>query len=216
MTKSPPSLLRRQANNSKSKMTSLHIITVGISLLTNYAKTNNLPLEKVLRRHKQLRDFLKAEPRGSCSEINSLDARTGFLGKKTKGLAVTLVYAATAGRESSLTARLIGKFLKLRGVEVAEIKLPDIGIPANPQADPAEAARVAEAGLIRLYDKLEAHVKKMQAQHPDLEIAFNATGGYKAEAAVLYALGCALGIPVYYLHETYRVPITIPVCATPF
>jgi hypothetical protein len=57
----------------------LHLVTVGISLLTNYAKSANLPIEKVLRRHKQLADFLKAEPRAACSDINSLDARTGFL-----------------------------------------------------------------------------------------------------------------------------------------
>ena len=197
-------------------MKQLHIVTVGISLLTNYAKASNLPLEKVLRHHKQLAEFLKADPRAACSELNSLDARTGLLRKKSKGLAVSLVYSATAAKESHLAARLIGNFLKQRGVEVAEIKLKDIGIPANPQADPAHAARLAETGLIRLYDKLEAHVQKMKQQHPDLEIALNATGGYKAETAILYGLGCELGVPVYYLHETYRVAITLPVCSVPF
>ena len=197
-------------------MTQLHLVTVGISLLTNCAKANNLPLENTLRRPKQLAEFLKADPRAACSEINSLDAYTGFLRKKNKGLAVTLVYSATAGKESQLAARLIGNFLKQRGVEVAEIKLKDIGVPANPQAHPAEAARLAEAGLMRLYDKLEAHVQKLRRQHPDLEIALNATGGYKAETAILYGLGCELGLPVYYLHETYRVPITLPVCTVPF
>ena len=197
-------------------MTQLHIITVGISLLTNFAKANNLPLEKVLRLHKQLAAFLKADPRSACSELNSLDARTGFPRKKLKGLAVSLVYAATAGRESQLTARLLANFLKQRGVEVAEIKLKDIGVPANAQTDPAEAARLAEAGLIRLYDTLEAHIGKLRKLHPDLEILLNATGGYKAETAILYGLGCDLGLRVYYLHETYRVPITLPVCSVPF
>ena len=55
-------------------MNQLHIVTVGISLLTNYAKANNLPLEKVLRHHRQLAEFIKADPRAACSEINSLDA----------------------------------------------------------------------------------------------------------------------------------------------
>ena len=89
-------------------MNQLHIVTVGISLLTNYAKANNLPLENVLRHHRQLAEFIKADPCAACSEINSLDARTGLLRKKNKGLAVTLVYSATAGQESRLTARLIG------------------------------------------------------------------------------------------------------------
>jgi putative CRISPR-associated protein (TIGR02619 family) len=197
-------------------MNQLHIVTVGISLLTNYAKASNLPLGKVLRHHQQLAKFLKADACAACSEINALEARTGFLRKNGKGLAVTLVYSATAGKESSLASRLIGNFLKQRGLEVAEIKLKDIGVPANPQAESAAAARLAEAGLLRLYDKLEAHVEKMRQAHPGLEIAFNATGGYKAETAIVYGLGCALGIPVYYLHETYRVAITLPVCGTPF
>lgn len=197
-------------------MTQLHIATVGISLLANYAKASNLPLAKVLRLHKQLAEFLKANPRTACAEINSLAARTGLLRKQNKGLAVTLVYAATGRRDSQLTTRLIGNFLKQRGIEVAEIKLKDIGVPANPQAHPAEAARLAKAGLMRLYDKLAAHVRKMRQLHPGLEIALNATGGYKAETAIAYALGCQLGIPVYYLHETYQVPITLPVCAIPF
>jgi putative CRISPR-associated protein (TIGR02619 family) len=197
-------------------MKQLHILTVGISLLTNFAKARNLPLDQVLRRPKQLAEFLKTDPRAACSEINSLDARTGLLRKKTKGLAVSLVYSATTGQESRLAARLLGNFLKLRGIEVTEIKLGDIAVPASPEADPAEAARLAEAGLLRLYDKLQAHVRKLRERHPDLEIAFNATGGYKAEIAILYGLGCELGLPVYYLHETYRVPITLPICAAPF
>jgi putative CRISPR-associated protein (TIGR02619 family) len=196
-------------------MNQLHIVTVGISLLTNFAKANNLPLEKVRRHHKQLAESLKADPRNACAEINSLDAYSGFLRKKNQGLAVSLVYSATPGKESQLTARLIGNFLKQHGIEVAEIKLKDVGVPANPQADPAEAARLAEAGLIHLYDKLEAHVRKLRRQHPSVEIALNATGGYKAEAAILYGLGCELGLRVYYLHETYRVPITLPICAVP-
>jgi putative CRISPR-associated protein (TIGR02619 family) len=197
-------------------MTSLHIVTVGISLLTNYARARDLPLDKARRRHKQLAEFLKSDPRAACSEVNSLDARTGFLGKSVPGLAATLVYTATAGAEGRLAARIIGNFLKQRGLEVAEVKLKDMGVPANPQADAEEAARLAADGLIELYDKLEAHVAKMRRLHPGLEIAFNATGGFKAEAAVVYSLGCKLGLRVYYLHETYRVPITIPVCGCPF
>ena len=40
---------------------------------------------------------------------------------------------------------------------------------------PAEAARLAEAGLIRLYDKLEAHVRgrpgSVPERHPLLQLA---------------------------------------------
>lgn len=126
------------------------------------------------------------------------------------------MYSATAGREGQLTARLIGNFLKQRGVEIAALKLADIALPANPQADPAEAARLAEGGLIQLFDKLQEHIEKQRKLYPDVEISLNATGGFKAEIAILYGLGCALGLRVYYLHEAYRVPITLPFCAVPF
>ncbi len=59
-------------------------------------------------------------------------------------------------------------------------------------------------------------MKKLRQQHADLEIFFNATGGFKAETAIVYGLGLDLGIPVHYLHETYKVPIVLPVCAAPF
>jgi putative CRISPR-associated protein (TIGR02619 family) len=198
-------------------MKELHIVTVGISLLTNYAKASNLPLEKVLRRHQQLADFLKEDPRAACSEVNALAASTkNLLQRKPAGLGVTLIYSATANKEGQLTARLIASFLKQRGVVVSEIKLKDSAVPANPQADPVEAARLAQEGLIGLYDKVEKHIGKMKAKHPNLMVAINATGGFKSETAILYGLGCELGLPVYYLHETYRVPIVLPVCAVPF
>ena len=43
-------------------MTQLHIVTVGISLLTNFAKAAHLPLDKARRCHKQLAAFLDADP----------------------------------------------------------------------------------------------------------------------------------------------------------
>lgn len=194
-------------------MHQLHILSVGISLLTNYSKAANLPLSRVLRCHRQVKAFLEENPCAACAEINSLNSRTGFLGRPRPGLGVSLIYASTAGQEGRLAARLIGNFLRLRGMTVTEIRLRDIGVPAAAPADAAEAARLAEAGLIRLYDKIEKHVIRLRRQDPNLNIAINATGGYKAEIAILYNLGCKLGIPVYYLHETYRVCIQIPVCS---
>jgi putative CRISPR-associated protein (TIGR02619 family) len=197
-------------------MKQLHIVTVGISLLANYAKAKKLPPETALQHSQQLRKFLKADPKAACAEVNSLDARTGLLGKRPKDMAVSLVWAATAKRESELAAKLIGNFLKERGVKIVPIKLADIGVPANPQADPAKAARLAQEGLMVFYNRIKRHVKRLRKQFPDLRVEFNATGGFKAECAVLYGLGCDLGVPVYYQHETYRVPITLPVCRVPF
>ena len=56
-----------------------HILTVGISLLTNFARTKNMSIEDAAKHHKDIAKFLQTEPRKACAEINSLDSRTGFL-----------------------------------------------------------------------------------------------------------------------------------------
>lgn len=91
------------------------------------------------------------------------------------------------------------------------IRLPaaeDIN-PENKQ-DQADAQAKATAGLRQFRDKVEYHVKRWMARNPDGEVEFNATGGFKAEVAVLYELGRFLRVPVYYLHETYKTAIVLP------
>jgi CRISPR/Cas system-associated protein Csm6 len=60
-------------------------------------------------------------------------------------------------------------------------------------------------GLIRdtLIDLNGSHPPMMNSHH-----LF--TVGYKAECAVLYELGRALRLPVYYLHETFQVAVELP------
>jgi hypothetical protein len=50
---------------NRNPMKQLHVITVGISLLTNYAHANGIPVEKALRRSKDLPGFLKRISSGS-------------------------------------------------------------------------------------------------------------------------------------------------------
>jgi hypothetical protein len=56
-----------------------HLLTVGISLLTNFAKTRGLAADEAARHHRAIADFLEADRRKACAEINSLDSRTGLL-----------------------------------------------------------------------------------------------------------------------------------------
>jgi len=189
-------------------MNQLHLVTVGISLLTNFERASGLPREKALRRTRALDDFLAKDPRAASAEINALAGRLGGLDAIADGLGVSLVYTETL--EGRATAGALRRFLKSRGVAVAEIKLPGIEMPAEKRADTDIAARAAVAGLQTLREKAAEHVRKMRRQQPDLPIAFNVTGGYKAEVAVLYGLGRELGIPVYYLHETYRAVLELP------
>lgn len=189
-------------------MNELHILTVGISLLTNYERASGVPREKARRQIKALEEFLARDPCAASAEINALAARLGGLERIGPEIAVTLVYTQT--EEGRATAGAIHRFLKARGVTVAEIKLPGIELPSEKKSDLAAVRRAAEEGLRLLRDKVAGHVRKMRRQSPDLAVAFNATGGFKAEVAVLYGLGRELGIPVYYLHETYRTVIELP------
>ena len=60
-------------------MKSHHLITVGISLLTNFARERSVPVEEAAKHHKAIAEFLRADPRKASAEINSLDNRSGFL-----------------------------------------------------------------------------------------------------------------------------------------
>lgn len=189
-------------------MKQLHIVTVGISLLTNYEKDTGIGREKALRHAKAVAAFLDKNPTSASAEINALNSRTGFLNHKTDCLGVALVYTHT--EEGKLCATTIRKFLLSRGIKVVEIKLPRIELPADGRVDLKLAQDMAGNGLRDLRAKVSDHVRKMRKQNCDLRVEMNVTGGYKAETAVLYGLGRDIGAVVYYLHETYRTVIELP------
>jgi putative CRISPR-associated protein (TIGR02619 family) len=199
-------------------MKELHIVSVGISLITNFARAAGLEVPEAAKRNRALRDYLKRDPRVASAEVNALAAiQPRFLrGAKAAGLAVALVEAVTTGSEGRLAARLIGNLLKEKGAQVSTITIRELDLPARKLADPEVASRLATEGLIALYDKLERHITRIRKRHLGVPISINATGGFKAETAILYGLGCDLGLPVYYLHESYRVPVELPPCAVPF
>jgi len=189
-------------------MNERHVITVGISLLTNFERAKNVERSRAIRQSKALDAFLAADPRAASAEINALIGRLGGLTKVGKGLCASLVYTQTAEGKAAVGA--LKRFLKKRGVAVSEIKLQSIELPAASKAEPGTVIRMAEDGLRQLREKVGIHVEKMRANDPNTKFFFNVTGGYKAEIAVLYALGRSMEIPVYYLHESYKSVIELP------
>ncbi|MBI4328163.1 MAG: putative CRISPR-associated protein [Chloroflexi bacterium] len=185
-----------------------HIVTVGISLLDNFEKARQLPRPDALRRGQQIAPFLAENPKTNCAEINSLDSRTGFLSKTKPDLSVSLIYSQT--EEGKLCAKLIEQFLKTKGVMATRLQLEAIDLPSQAKADPEVAQRLAQRGLADLRTKLLEHVARLQRATPPPFIELNCTGGYKSECAVLYELGRALRLPVYYLHETFQVAVELP------
>jgi putative CRISPR-associated protein (TIGR02619 family) len=183
-----------------------HILTVGISLFTNFAKERNCGVEEVLKRTSDVAKFLRGDPRAASAELNSLDSRTGFL-DAPKDLAVTLVFTTTGLGKSA--ASLLERELKFRKVNVHKLPVRGFDAPAR-DCTPEFAGREAAAALTDLRQRVIEHVARLQKAVPPPLIELNCTGGYKAECAVLYELGRTLRLPIYYLHETFKVAVELP------
>jgi len=188
-------------------MTQHHILTVGISLLSNFAREHGLPVGEAAKRHRAMAEFLHVDPRLACAEMNSLDSRTGFLSGGAPGLSVTLAFTTT--ESGKLCASLIEKELRIRKVTVHRLPVRGVDAPAR-DFTPEFAAQECAAALDDLRQRVAEHTARLRRAQPHLDIQFNSTGGYKAECAVLYELGRVLRLPVYYLHESFKVCITLP------
>jgi len=184
-----------------------HILTVGISLLTNFARERGWSPEAALKKHQAMAEYLRAEPAKASAELNSLESRTGFLLGKAPGLNVTLVFTATGMGKT--TTSLLEKELKHRKVTVHKLPVRGFDAPAR-DLTPEFAASAAAAALSELRERVTDHIARLRRAQPALSIQLNCTGGFKAECAVLYELGRALRLPVYYLHETFKVAVELP------
>jgi putative CRISPR-associated protein (TIGR02619 family) len=187
-----------------------HILTTGISLLQNFARAQTPPvnLDAAVKLHQQVYEFMLADPLNASAELNSLNARTGFANQQgASSFAVTLIHTETAA--GKCVCSLLEKFLKRRVVAVHKIPVRGFDKPAR-DFTPDFATREATQALAQMRDRVVQHIARLRKHSPDLVIELNCTGGYKAEVAVLYELGRALRLPVYYLHETFKTCITLP------
>ncbi|MEJ5237884.1 putative CRISPR-associated protein [Limisphaera sp. VF-2] len=187
-----------------------HILTVGVSLLQNFARSKSPPVdfEFALKHHPEVWTFLLENPTAASAEINSLEMRTRFLSSPSPpSLSVTLIHTETP--LGKCTCSLLERFLKKCKVRVDKIPVKGFDKPAG-DADPEFAQREALEALTQMRERVIRHIIRLKEQSPDLSIHLNATGGYKAEVAVLYELGRFLRLPVYYLHETFRTCVTLP------
>ena len=189
------------------KTLELHLITVGISLLSNFARDTGCTLEETVRRGSQLEEYLKSDPQRASAELAGF---LGLLGSKARlpNVSVALIHSQTA--EGKLAATHLRKWLAAHGVKVTTIQLSNVDLPANAKGDIEACQRAAETGLRELRDKLVSHIQKVRAQVPAIKVLVNATGGYKAQIAVAYSVGKLLDARTYYQHETYRTPVFLP------
>ncbi len=183
-----------------------HIITVGISLLTNFEREYKTTRENALKQHQQVLEFIAKNPTQACAELNSLNAKTKFL-ENNKPLGITLVYTDT--QFGKFASSMIKTYLERKGYRPLEIKLNNLAVPKT-ELDAKKAQQLANKGLKELQTKIKKHIEKLTKKAPDIKIYINATGGYKAQVAVLYGIGTELDIPVYYMHEEYQMAIELP------
>jgi putative CRISPR-associated protein (TIGR02619 family) len=187
-----------------------HILTTGISLVTNFVNAQHprLSLSEALSRHVDVQKHFLADPVAASAEINSLNARTKFLVEKQPAFGATLIYTETA--EGKMVTTLLEKFLKKQGIApLYKIPVKSLDKPAK-DATPQWAQQNVTEALTRMQQSVVSHITKLREKSPDLQIELNCTSGYKAEVAVLYEVGRTLRVPVYYLHESFKVCITLP------
>jgi putative CRISPR-associated protein (TIGR02619 family) len=187
-----------------------HILTTGISLVTNFIKAQQSPLSQseALLRHLEVQKHFLADPVAASAEINSLNSRTKFLEERQPALGATLIYTKTA--EGKMVTSLLENFLKKQGIApLHKIQVKSLDKPAKDSTPEWAQQNVTEA-LTQLRQSVSSHITKLREKAPDLQIQLNCTSGYKAEVAVLYSLGIELDVPVYYLHESFKVCVTLP------
>jgi putative CRISPR-associated protein (TIGR02619 family) len=184
-----------------------HILTTGISILTNFINSQEPrpKMEEAIRQNRRLLKYLSDNPTSASAEINSLQKRTCFLESGGQDLSVTLIH--TTSEEGRLVLALLKSFLKGKVSQVHTVPIKSFDAPRKEMGS-AAAQAVALMALKEMRARVTEHILKMQKQKAEIEL--NCTGGYKAEIAVLYQLGQTFEVPVYYLHESFKVCVTLP------
>ncbi len=196
-------------------MKETHVITCGVSLLVNTARSlknggvlkedkldalsNYARMEEALKslsegERRILEDrmfsFLKEDPRRASAEINAL---LGYL-DKVIGVEIEkahlLVSDTLAGK---VTANVLMKYLE----EV-------MGIDADRHVVQGFGSEDFKGALKNLTDTVRDIVKKSKS------VVLNLTGGFKAEIAALSALAAESGLRAYYIHERSREVVMLP------
>lgn len=169
------------------------ICTVGTSLLTHWRDiVKNYTAEEGIRLVKELKKL----PDGDRKQGAELCSIFSLLkdGKIAVGDKIYLCVSDTP--EGLFTGEVVdGFFTSTFDVEVKKIT----GLQG-------ENPKKFQSGLRMLVDT----IAKIMSQHRNMEIAINATGGFKAQISFAGLIGQAFSIPVYYQFETFPTCIGLP------
>jgi len=186
----------------------VHVMSVGTSLIRNYARANNdqelIDLERgnknlkdidVEKKCKELLGYLNSDPYKASAELNA------FLRKKDECEPEEVVLLCTDTDAGELSCAALECYLKGKGYAVSTYVINDLGKPQK-----------FYEGLINLMCAFPKIVNKVTNCRSKC-ICVNPTGGFKPESATLYMLSLINNktLDVYYIHEAFRNVVSLPI-----
>jgi len=195
-------------------MPETHIITCGISLLTNTVRSlsnreSPIPREKLqglsdtrriqetlasLSREERealegaMLSLLRENPKMASAEMNALLSYAEEFNPSIES--VHLISSDT--EEGRLTASVLARYLTELGHEVHEHSVEGFG----------------SEDFDRALIKLKERVRRIVERHHS--VVLNLTGGFKAEIAALSVLAAESGLRAYYIHEAAKKVVILP------
>lgn len=197
-------------------MKELHIISTGLSLLTNAQKEGILPEKKIsdeeywqgvlsnVAEIQKIVDFLKSNPQKNSAEMNT------FLrvaqGKPVSDIEVYLFGTNTASNE--ICRRAIESFLKELGYTIyTPYEISGYFWEAK-YFDTSYAIDKFKLGISELVDKLIFIAKKKKKE--GYRVFFNPTGGLKAHVIATSLAGILTDCEIYYMNEEFQEVVFLP------
>ncbi len=200
-------------------MENLHIVSVGTSIIDNLRRRGvlSIPEGAVLedwlkenRKNRELMDkayeSLRSRPCETSAEINSM-------WKFLENNWVDEVYLiATDTEAGAFCSDLLHRYLREEhSVRILGESGPLLGYYKTERLCGVKGPKVASDVFAEDLHKLFNAVINLIRRHKDRKnIYINATGGFKAEMAVLSLAGNLFLVPAYYLHQTFSEVVFLP------
>ena len=187
-------------------MSYVHIVTVGVSLASNFEKEKSgkrVPEEEIETKLAQMttaektqyvKRLLKyAQDKYQTGEIAEASAELNALTRYLKEMSIAYLLH-TDTNLGECCAKALKQYLENQGPKVAEpIQITGLHSPETFQK-----------GLAHLVHE----TANILENHKNVRIC--ATGGFKPEIAIASVLGFIAQAPVYYIHETFKRQIQLP------
>jgi putative CRISPR-associated protein (TIGR02619 family) len=193
----------------------LHIISVGSSIINNFERENpdaGLPRGgddyafKPLSTNRNLKhkifQYLKQNPYSVSAELNSLKS---YL---ENGQVNQVHLVLTKTHKCEIAGELLKRYFNDRNIRVSGTQKVS-GYYRSARYNQKASLKDFKKGMLDLKNKLFRFIRRKQKEK-NIKILINATGGFKAEAAVLVLVGALTKTPVYYKHEFFPDEIVFP------